>query len=123
MSAPVLRRPASLRDIDDAADFIRRQSGPKRAIRFLRDADDTFTLLASKPLIGMRYDSEDERFVDLRVFSFSRFKKYIIFYRPTAGGIEVFRVLHGARDLHEILAGEFELAPDAEEATPAEADE
>ncbi len=32
------------------------------------------------------------------------FKKYHIYYFPTAGGVEIYRVVHGARDTE----GEFE---------------
>jgi toxin ParE1/3/4 len=35
-----------------------------------------------------------------------RFRNYLIFYRPTDGGIEVIRVLHAARDISSILAEE-----------------
>jgi len=31
--------------------------------------------------------------------------RYLIFYRKTAGGIEVIRVLHGARDLSALFGG------------------
>ncbi len=37
----------------------------------------------------------------------SRFRNYLIFYVPVPGGIDVFRVLHGARDLGEVLDAEF----------------
>ena len=38
----------------------------------------------------------------------SKFRKYLVFYVPIPGGIEVFRVLHGARDIDGILDAEFE---------------
>jgi hypothetical protein len=36
-----------------------------------------------------------------------------VFYRPVADGIEIVRVLHGARDIQSILTDEF--APDDNE--------
>jgi plasmid stabilization system protein ParE len=33
-------------------------------------------------------------------------KRHVIFYRPMAEGIEVLRVLHGARDIDRILGGD-----------------
>ena len=45
-----------------------------------------------------------------RPASLSRFPKYLVFYRPITDGIEVIRVLHGARDLDGILADEFGVA-------------
>jgi len=31
------------------------------------------------------------------------FDSYLIFYRPIAEGVEIYRVLHGARDLRRLL--------------------
>jgi toxin ParE1/3/4 len=38
--------------------------------------------------------------VNLRSFTV---KNYVIFYQPTADGIEVLRVLYGARDIHRVF--------------------
>jgi plasmid stabilization system protein ParE len=46
---------------------------------------------------------------------FSPFAKYLVFYRPVANGIEIFRVLHGARDIEGILAGEFGIGEEADQ--------
>jgi toxin ParE1/3/4 len=62
--------------------------------------------------MGTRYDAENSAFADIRFFPISRFKKYLVFYLPIAHGIEVVRVLHGARDIHGILAEEFGIEPD-----------
>jgi plasmid stabilization system protein ParE len=40
----------------------------------------------------------------------SRFRKYLVFYRPITEGIEVTRVLHGARDIDSILGDDFAIA-------------
>ena len=107
MTRKAIKLPNALRDLDEAADFIGRRSSPERAIRFLRAADSVLKRLAKMPGLGTRYESADPAFADLRVAPVSRFKNYLIFYRPVADGIEVLRVLHGARDLHGILAAEF----------------
>jgi plasmid stabilization system protein ParE len=62
----VVKLLTALRDLDEAADYIRRQSGPERAIRFLREADATFQRLASMPGIGTRYAPDEPVFADLR---------------------------------------------------------
>ena len=46
------------------------------------------------------------RLTGLRVFPVRGFPKHLIFYRPVADGIELVRVLHGARDVAAILAEE-----------------
>ena len=50
----------------------------------------------------------------------SRFRNHIVFYRPVADGIEILRVLHGARDLVSILAEEIGVADDHDEAADGE---
>jgi len=46
------------------------------------------------------------RLRDLRIWPIRGFEKIVIFYRPIEGGIEVVRVLHGARDVKGILEEE-----------------
>ncbi len=41
--------------------------------------------------------------VDVRQQAIKGFRKYLVFYRPTASGIEILRVIHGARDLAAIF--------------------
>jgi toxin ParE1/3/4 len=115
VSANVVRRASALHDLDAAADYIRIQSGPDRAIRFLREADATFARLAGMPGMGTRYDSEERLFADLRFFPIARHPKFLIFYRPITDGIEVVRVLHGARDMSGILAEEFGVGGDEDD--------
>lgn len=39
----------------------------------------------------------------IRSWSITGFPNHLIFYRPVEGGIEVLRVLHGARDINAIF--------------------
>jgi toxin ParE1/3/4 len=55
----------------------------------------------------MPYEPDNPALADLPVSPLSRFKKYLIFYRQVAAGIEVVRVLHGARDIPSILEDHF----------------
>jgi toxin ParE1/3/4 len=57
-------------------------------------------------------------YADLRSFPVSRFRAYQVFYRPIRGGIEVLRVLHGARDIHGILAEDFGVGADTGDVAP-----
>jgi toxin ParE1/3/4 len=116
----IVRQPTSLLDLDLAANDLRRQSGPQRAVRFLREADATFQRRASAPGIGSPYSPDDPLFEGVRFFPISRYKKYLVFYRPIEDGIEILRVLHGARDIHGILAEGFDLSADEASDTLAE---
>ena len=62
--------------------------------------DDRCRLLARQPMMGR---ARSELAPDLRSFPVAR---YVIFYSPSADGIEVARVLHGARDIGEIFRAE-----------------
>ena len=80
------------------------QADMKVAERFLAVAEAAFVRLAATPLIGTRHEFERPGNPELRYFPLpSRFKKYLVFYHPRPDGIEVARVLHGARDLMSIL--------------------
>jgi toxin ParE1/3/4 len=103
----IVKRPVALLDLDQAADDLQRQSSPERAIRFLRGADATFARLAGMPSLGTRYEPDDPISADLRFFPITRSRNSLVDYRPIAGGIEVVRLLHGARDIPGILEEEF----------------
>src|SRR5262249_55547723 len=82
-------------------------SGPERAIRFLRAADATCATLAGMPGMGTLYEPDEPLYAGLRYFPIARHRNFLVFYRPLPDGIEVLRVLHGARDIAGALAEEF----------------
>jgi toxin ParE1/3/4 len=123
VSGHVVKRPHALHDLDEAADYIRRRSGPDRAIRFLRAADSTFAQLAGMPGMGTRCEPHEPVYGGLRFFPITRHRNHLVFYRPVPGGIEVLRVLHGARDIPGILAEEFGIEEDAGDDGAEEDDE
>lgn len=58
------------------------------------------------PGIGSLREITNPAMTGVRSWPIRGFSGYLIFYRPTSDGIEVIRVLHGARDLDTILEGE-----------------
>jgi toxin ParE1/3/4 len=79
------------------------------ALRFYDGASTTFGKIASMPGIGERWQSINPRLAELRVWRIDGFEKHFIFYRPTADGIEIIRVFHGARDIdNELEIGQSE---------------
>ncbi len=111
----IIRRPSANRDLLEIFRYLARQAGLRVADRFFAQAEATFSRLASMPGIGTRYEPDESLYAELRYFPVSRFRKYMIFYRPVPGGIEVLRVMHGARDIAGILAEEFRSDSDADE--------
>jgi toxin ParE1/3/4 len=117
----IRRHPSARRDLVDIFYRYAREGSLGTARRFLSQAEATFQRLASQPGIGARFDPENAHLATLRFFPVSRFKKYLVFYRPAPGGIEILRVLHGARDLQGILTDDLDVADvDDEGALPEE---
>jgi len=93
----------------DVAEIFRQRArgeGVAAARRFLAAVEETATRLARHPGIGTQYDFEMLGHVELRYFPVSRYRSYIMFYRQIPDGVDVVRVLHGARDLASLLIDE-----------------
>lgn len=88
----IIIRPLVFEDIADIWDYIAEDS-ENRADAFIDSIDRKFHELADSPYIGR---SRSELLAGLSSFPFGR---YIIFYLIIPGGIEIVRVLHGARDI------------------------
>jgi toxin ParE1/3/4 len=69
------------------------KQNPGVADRWLDEFDKKCKTLAQMPELGRK---RTDLAPDLRSLPFGN---YVIFYRPVSDGIQVIRVLHGARDL------------------------
>jgi toxin ParE1/3/4 len=99
----IVRRVRAYMDLDECAEFIGRDS-PRAALRFLEAADEQMERLAGAPTIGSSFwETDDPRLTGLRFAPIRGFEKYLIFYRPIRNGIEIIRVLHGARNLRKLF--------------------
>lgn len=83
---------AARADLDEIWLYIA-QDNPDAADRFICALVTRFPRLASMPEMGRR---REELAPHLRSLAFGN---YVIFYRPMEKGVEIARVLHGARDL------------------------
>ncbi|PYI79887.1 MAG: type II toxin-antitoxin system RelE/ParE family toxin [Verrucomicrobia bacterium] len=88
-------------DLQTAARRIRRDN-PRAAQVFLEAAYDTFEFLSHNPALGRTRG--DLGFPEVRSWRIAGFRRYLVFYRELADRIQIWRVLHGARDLHHTLA-------------------
>ena len=105
MKPTIIKRPRAKRDLIEQAAYIA-QDSPRAADRFLQAAEDAFAQLAEMPGMGRRWSLSVPGFEDVRVWPITRFRNYLIFYRPIDDGIEVLHVFHGARDIPAILRQE-----------------
>jgi toxin ParE1/3/4 len=97
--AVILKRPRALLDLAEIWSYITEDSA-RNADAFASRIDKTFKLLAGRPGIGR---VRPELYPDLRSFVVG---KYVVFYLPLTDGIDVVRVLHGARDIETVFEDE-----------------
>lgn len=67
------------------------------ADRFVDHLTEAYHLLANNPEMG---ETMDRYRIGLRAWSFGN---YVVYYHEVAEGIEVYRILHGARDQGPLL--------------------
>ena len=98
----VTLKPLAVEDLRGLFDYLAADSLAV-ALRFLESAMETFNWLATTPGAGNPCALTGSRTVDVRRWDIPGFPNHLIFYRPTEAGVDVLRVLHGARDLSEIF--------------------
>ncbi len=94
--ALVTRRPLAAADIIEIWDYIAEDS-LAAADSWVDRLDHELGLLASQPSIGR---ARGELGRGIRSLPFGR---YVIFYEPIDGGIDLVRVLHGGRDIDAVF--------------------
>ena len=90
--AVIVLQPRAKADLSDIWQFIAEDSDDQ-ADAFIDLIDQKFQLLAQQSGLGRRREELAE---GLRSFPVGR---YVIFYLPIPGGVQIVRVLHGARDI------------------------
>lgn len=100
----IIRSGEALRDIADIHLFIAVEN-PEAAERFLTALQLSFRTLAQWPEIGPRYQSNRAELAGLRFWPVRRFTNYLIFYCviEMPGRLNIVRILHGARDVPQVL--------------------
>jgi toxin ParE1/3/4 len=103
----VLKRPAAVRDLEEISDYFAARAGAALALRFLDASEKTLAFLARFPSLGALCPLANQRYQGIREWRVKTFRNIRIFYRPLEGeGVEVFRVIHAARDIPTILEGD-----------------
>lgn len=91
--------PRARSDFDEILDHIGK-TDPDSALDFVTRLQLMCDRLAQMPEMGRK---RDDLLPDIRGFPVER---YIIFYRVLGTGVEIVRVLHGARDIESIFSDE-----------------
>jgi len=79
---------------------------PDVAERFIEASEMAFEKLAQMPRKGQRQEFKSPELADARRWFIPGFDKYLIFYRPVKGGIEILRVLSGVQNIDAIMDDE-----------------
>jgi len=94
--ARIVRTESAKRDVAAIAEYIA-VDNPSAAERWVDEIDQTLELIGRHPLIGERVD---HLVLGVRRFSYG---SYLLFYVPIDNGIELRRVLHGARRIEDLF--------------------
>jgi plasmid stabilization system protein ParE len=99
---------AILRDdaIEDVEEIARHIASDKLnpGVRFYEAVLKDCSMLAENPGAGALREPDNPRLKELRYWPIGGFQNYLIYYTPRqGGGIDVLRVVHGARDIARIL--------------------
>jgi toxin ParE1/3/4 len=74
------------------------------AMRFYAAAEAAFDLLAHLPGAGPKVDPPIHAQPDMRFWPIARYRNYLVLYREIEDGVEILRVVHGARDIGNAFA-------------------
>jgi len=94
----IARRARAERDIDEAAAHYRAEGGSDLELRFIDALEAAIRQMAAHPALGSPRYAAELKSPDLRFWPVKRFP-YLIFYVDRADHVDVWRVLHGARDI------------------------
>ena len=98
----LIKRPIVIQDILEIAIYIS-SDNLDAGDRFIYAAESTFQLLAKSPSIGRYSGFRDPKVNQLRQYPVKGFKNYLILYELTETTIDIVRVVHGARNLEQLL--------------------
>jgi len=97
----VVRRIQAILDLQEISDYLC-QFNPAAASRFLDAAENAIERLESSPRLGRACRFRDPALAGVRK-RLIHGTRYMLYYRPIDDGIEVLRILHGARDAGRIF--------------------
>lgn len=98
----LLLKPSAEKDAAHLVHYFFSQS-EELASRFYAAVEDACKQLAESPMLGGTVGLGSDGLSNIRVWAIPGFPNHLIFYRQLDDGIEVVRLLHGARDWRTIL--------------------
>ncbi|MFS2054340.1 type II toxin-antitoxin system RelE/ParE family toxin [Variovorax sp. Varisp41] len=95
---PVIPRTSASRDVEDAIDHYLGEGAEHAALGLIADLERAYAHIGRHPATGSTRYAHDLNLPGLRSWSLNRFP-YVVFYMEHPDHIDVWRVLHGHRDI------------------------
>jgi len=95
---PVIPRERAVRDIDDIIDYFLAEADERAAIGFISALEKSFAHIARNPATGSGHYAQELGLPGLRCWPVRRYP-FLIFYLERADRVDVWRVMHGHRDI------------------------
>lgn len=94
----IILRQLALEDVQDAIDHYRDQAGERTAVDVVDALEHTFETIARHPAVGSMRWGVEMGLPGLRSLPVGGFP-HLVFYVDRADHVDVWRILHGARDI------------------------
>lgn len=102
MAKPVVPRDRAQRDTDEAIGYYLREAGDKVALAFIDALERAYRHIADHPASGFLRYAHEMDLPDLRYWPLKRFP-HLVFYVDRDDHVDVWRILHGERDMPKWL--------------------
>ena len=99
-------RPRARLDLLEQFVYFGEHAGVELAERYFAAVDQTCRRLLKHPHTGVAYETGIARLAGMRRVRVKGFENYLLFYLHHEIGIDVIRVLHGARDIDSLFSQE-----------------
>ena len=100
----VIQRTLALRDVDEAVDHYLGEGAEKAALGFVDALEKAYLHIGRQPASGSSRYAHTLNLPGLRSWPLTRYP-YLVFYFELAAHIDVWRVLHGQRDIPAWMDG------------------
>ena len=104
-SKAVVPREVANRDVGEAIDHYLGEGARQAALGFIETLEHAYTRIGGRPAIGSPRYEHELHLPGLRCWPLTRYP-YLIFCFERSDHIDVWRVLHGQRDIPAWLAGD-----------------
>ena len=94
----IIPRERTKQDIDEAVDYYLSETGENAALGFIDALEQAFRHIARHPATGSSRYAHELDLLGLRYWPLKRYP-YLVFFVEHDDHIDVWRILHGARDI------------------------